>query len=42
MQSYRLSPRVIAAIRNGANRLGMSQADFIANAVDQLDAPQPD
>jgi hypothetical protein len=42
MQSYRLTPRTIQAIRDGAERRGLSQADFIAHAVDQLEAPQGD
>lgn len=33
MASYRLSPAVIEAIRDGAARLGVSQADLIAAAV---------
>lgn len=39
MQSYRLSPRTIQAIREGARRRGMSQADFIAHAVDAVEDP---
>lgn len=41
MASYRLPPATIEAIRQGAARLGLSQADFIARAVQVLENAPP-